>query len=248
MASDITIGSDFMVSPFSARLLSDSVIPILPKYDMNYERVTTIPGRIAFGAVPDTRDIRLSMRAAVADASKGGYLRIYAGYLNPEDGEVYLYDNAFLGSGKRLKVICNGDVTFKSKPGLLYFTVPLLGYPYFEDSSETSYSGPWTTTVTINNTGTVRCPLRMRFYGPFTNRTITVNGVACTYTGTIASGDYIEINTQRRTVIKSVSSLINSAISAWNDQWPWMVVGNNTFSTTSVSTGISNLYYRFWYI
>lgn len=117
------------------------------------------------------------------------------------------------------------------------------GDPRVYSQTETTGTGSVVTdaaagnTCAFTNSGSISTPPTMRVYGGITNPVVrlTSGGAGLTFAGTVASGDYLEINVQRRTVktngtINSLS-LLNAALSDWFE----LPTGSGTVKLTGSS-------------
>lgn len=83
------------------------------------------------------------------------------------------------------------------------------------------FSQSFAGTLSINNMGNRKAPLVLRVYGQCVNPSVLIveTGETITLSGTINLGDYVEIDTQTRTLllngVTSVGSLLDSASTRW---------------------------------
>lgn len=90
-----------------------------------------------------------------------------------------------------------------------------------------------------NGLGTFPAPFVVRFNGPVTNPTLTAGGRVTSIAGTIASGDWVQIDTLRRTVVTNTGSDYYGNVSSFD--FVQVPVGSVSVSFTgSSTTGATN--------
>ncbi|MCK9324486.1 MAG: phage tail family protein [Bacteroidales bacterium] len=232
----ITIGTDGSVSPFGGQLLRDGTdIPPLPEYEEYAEEVPGYAGRYLFGQDPRTREINLAVNIVKAEAQKASFLRQLAAWINPANGEMYLINNN--DPDKRLKVICAEPPSYKDYFGRLKLNIPLVGRPYYESVALNTISA----SGTAINKGNVSCPCTIVF-GPGTNPSVSIGGVTVSYTGTIAAGCTVTINTEKRTAIYTTGAgVVTNALADVNGEFPWLAPNLLTPNQSEVETDTTGL-------
>lgn len=232
----ITIGTDGSVSPFGGQLLRDGTdIPPLPEYEEYAEEVPGYAGRYHFGQDPRMREINLALNIIKAEASKASFLRQLAGWLNPANGEMYLVNSN--EPDKRLKVRCLEPPSYKDSYGMLKMNIPLVGRPYYESVALNTLSA----TGTAYNKGNTACPCTITF-GPGTNPSVTIGSVTVSYTGTIAAGCTVTIDTEKRTAIYTTGAgVVTNALAGTNNVFPWLVPNLLTPNQSEVETDLTGL-------
>ena len=234
----ITIGTDGSVSPFGGQLLRDGTdIPPLPEYEEYAEEVPGYAGRYHFGQDPRMREINLALNIIKAEASKASFLRQLAGWLNPANGEMYLVNSN--EPDKRLKVRCLEPPSYKDSYGMLKLSVPLVGRPYYESVALNTLTGAGS----INNKGNVSCPCTIVF-GPGTNPSVTIGGVTVSYTGTIASGCTVTVDTEKQTAYYTTGAgVVTNVLANVSGGFPWLEPTPNllTANQSDVETDLTGL-------
>ena len=91
--------------------------------------------------------------------------------------------------------------------------------------------------VTVTNSGTTTAYPKMRVYGPITSPIVynSTLGKYISFTGTIASGDYWEIDLFEKTVKLNGSTSMASSLDIANTQWFGLGVGNTTLQLSGSS-------------
>jgi len=246
MPTTISIGTDGGIAVFDGQLTMDTDFGIIPEFEEYAEEAPGYPGRYVSGVNPKTRDLTLVFRVTKAWALQAAYIRSLAALINPSLGEMILQDQN--DSGKQLMVYA-GKPSYKRRHSGLVVSLPLVGRPYWES----------TTTHTLDNSGTAAnagnapCPCTITFAAG-TDPSITIGGTTVSYTGTIAVGSKVEVDTLHKTAAyinigsgARANALANVAVTiggASTEDWPWLAVGNNTV-TTAATTQIS---WQDWWI
>lgn len=106
--------------------------------------------------------------------------------------------------------------------------IPLRVDPFWISVDERSRAG----TGTATNQGTVETPVMIQVLGPVTNPSVTVSGSALTYTGTLAGGDLLEIDTGKMTVkFNGVN-----ALASYSGDFPKLQPGDNLVQAAAAGT------------
>jgi phage-related protein len=230
---DIIINADGTVSPFGGVLLKSTAIPVLPDFRRYKEEVPGRAGEIDFGQDPATRAITLSILVVKPEVDKPAFLRQVASWLNPANDEFLLKDERDME--KQLRVKCVKEVTYADKFNQLIFKIPLIGRPYYESRVEHSLSSfPGTAT----NYGSVDTPVRIKFNEGSIDPSVSINGVAVTYTGTIGAGEYVEVDTELKTARKYSGGSFINVLGNMNGNFPWLSPGSNSVSFSGTGSAL----------
>lgn len=229
----ITIGTDGSISPFGGYLLTDTNLSILPEYDEYADTAPGYAGRYLFGQDPREREITIVFRVYKVMSQQAAFLRTLAGYLNPANGKHILKDGN--DNNKQLQCAYAGGASYTRKFDTMIFTVPLIGDPYWESQGTHVLAN----SGTAANVGNVPCPCLIKLLGAATNPSIAIAGVTVSYTGTIAAGNRVEVDTRVKTAKHITGAgVATNVLDKVNGNFPWLKVDNNTVAT-SFSTQIS---------
>lgn len=105
--------------------------------------------------------------------------------------------------------------------------------------------------IETNNGGNFSAPLMFRVYGPVTNPVVTrvSDGAAMSFTTTVASGSYLEVNSESRTVKLNGVTNQYSTLDV-GSTWLEVPAGDDQFRLTRTGTGSATLvvYYNDCYV
>lgn len=211
LVQDSGIGDDFGVSIAGAFFVIDSEnilnpLGVLVEGDSRYdtfpalkEFVEVIPGKhgeISFGNKLGNGLFELNVVSAngMTPEQKEEFKRLCAKYLNPINGSKPLIFGNDIEKTYHVKYAGKIDPT--QYADWLKFTIPFkITNPYIIGSFEKKSIG----SGTLVNNGNVETGLIIEISGSITNPTITIGDKTITYTGTIATGKTLVIDTENMT-------------------------------------------------
>jgi len=230
------VDSDGILQPLGVTVLRDSRFELLPGTRDYFEEVPGRHGEIDFGAELAARILELHCAIEVAPADWPAKRRDLAGYLNPLLGTQTL---TFADEpGKVYYVRYAGKIDVTKHPYAREFTIPFrMCSPFIVSATQNQLIGSGTAT----NAGNVATPFILTVQGPVTNPSVVVAGYTMTYTGTVASGKSLIIDTDKLTAIYDGAN----ALPNYNGVFPKLQPGNN--SVTAAAAGTTKLnWYDYW--
>jgi len=178
---------------------------LLPGTRENAEEIPGRHGEIDFGSEFRPRLLELYVAKNTDSAAREQLKRTFAKFLNPLQGAkplIFADD-----TDKTYYVKYAGKIDLSQWPDYMEFTIPL-------KASDPIIIGTWekvqTGSGTLTNEGTFETPLVIEIAGTVTNPSVVVGGQTLSYTGSLASGDELVIDTGLMTVtFNGVNSLGN---------------------------------------
>lgn len=168
---------------------------LLPGTRENVEKVPGRHGEIDFGSEFEPRIFELRVDKSMDPATREQLKRTFAKWLNPLKGAkplIYADDVE-----KTYQVKYAGKIDPEQYPNFLEFTIPFkAGDPFIIGTFEKSHTG----SGVLTNEGTHETPVVITIQGPVTNPSVQVSGSTLTYTGSLADGDTLAIDTGTMTV------------------------------------------------
>jgi len=232
-----SVDSDNILQSLGVHVLGDSRYELLPATKDYTEEVPGRDGEIDFGCDYQSRILELRCAYEVlAGSAQKTLMRTIAGQLDAQSGITTL---TFADeSGKTYYVRYSGKVDFTPHPTWLEMTIPFKMFnPYILSSSQNSKTGSGTAT----NAGNKATPFILTVTGPVTNPSVVVAGYTMTYTGTVASGKSLIVDTDKLTAIYDGAN----ALPNYNGVFPKLQPGANTI--TAAGAGTTNItWYDRW--
>ncbi len=152
-------------------------------------------------------------------------------------------------SGQALQLDCQlaslSPLVLTDGANLVSYQVSLVaGDPRVYDQSQTTGTGGVVTvpatgnTCAFNNIGSIKTPPKIRIYGGITTPVVKLaTGAGFNFTGTVASGDYWEIDVQNRTVkLNGTTNQLSSLTASTTD---WFELPTGTGNVTLTGSAIS---------
>lgn len=220
----VTCGS--ILEPIKAYVLRDSQVELLPEPRNMSEEVPGKHGELDFGSEYKARSARLHVATydGLSPEQKEQMKRSIAKYLNPVAGTkklVFLYD-----IGKQYIVKLDGRIEPTEYADWFEFEIPLkMSDPFIESTDEHSLTG----SGTITNAGNFETGLIVEIAGSATNPSVTIGTNVLSYTGTIASGQTLVIDTEAQTA--KIGS--TNAAGSYNGVFPMLPSGNTSVTASS---------------
>ena len=197
-----------VLSPLGVMILRDSRHDMLPTTRDNTVSVPGRHGAYDFGSEFNQRNMELHVASqGVIDIAKRAEIkRTLARYLNPLIGAQPLIFADDIEKTYMVKYAGQIDLSLFKR--WLEFTIPFTGEPVIVGSFEKQHIG----SGILINEGTYEAPLIIRIAGAVTNPSVVVGGRTLTWTGIMAAGDVLEINTEHMTVTRNgINALANYA-------------------------------------
>jgi predicted phage tail component-like protein len=193
------------LNPLGVIVLRDSRYEGAPQTRDNTEEIPGRHGEINFGSELKSRLLELHVATddGLSPLQKEQLRRTIAGYLNPVAGTkkmVFLDD-----MDVEYEVKYAGKIDLTKYTDWMEFTIPFrMNNPLIASRDEHSLTG----SGTITNEGTFETGLIIEIAGAATNPSVTIGDVTLAYTGTIAAGQSLIIDTGAQTAkIGSVNAI-----------------------------------------
>jgi predicted phage tail component-like protein len=196
-ASDFyVVTADGMLQPLGVRVLGDSRYELFPSIKEFSKKIPGRHGEIQFDTKLKSRLLELHVATDEGNTPEGKeeLKHTYAKYLNPSASTKQL---VFLDDmGKSYPVKYSGKIDPSNYPTWFDFTIPLkMNDPHIIGTFEKSHSG----SGTLSNEGNAETPIIITITGTITNPSITFGSEILSYTGTIADGQTLIIDTSSTT-------------------------------------------------
>lgn len=220
-----------VLNPLGVIVLRDSRQDLLPGTRDITEEIPGRHGEIDFGSTlrPRFLELRVATRGEVSREEREPLKRTIAKYLNPILGPQNLIFADDIEKTYRVKYA--GRIDLQLFRNWLEFTLPFkAGDTFIIGSFEKQHVG----SGTLTNEGTFETPLVIEITGPVTNPSVVVGDQVLSYTGSLASGDKLEIDTEYMTVkFNGVNAIAN-----YSGGFPKLQPGDTTVVPASAGTTI----------
>jgi len=219
-----------VLNPLGVIVLRDSRQDLLPGTRDITEEIPGRHGEIDFGSTLRPRFLELHVATReVSKEEREPLKRTIAKYLNPILGPQNLIFADDIEKTYRVKYA--GKIDLQLFRNWLEFTIPFkTGDPFIIGSFEKQHIG----SGTLTTEGTFETPLVIEITGPVTNPSVVVGGQVLSYTGSLASGDKLEIDTEYMTVkFNGVNAIAN-----YSGGFPKLQPGDTTVVAASAGTTI----------
>jgi len=220
------ISEDNLLRPLNVYITGDSRKEILPAVREYSERIPGKHGDIQFATKLEPRilELRAATNDGLTPAEREQLKRKIAGYLNPTAGYKPLIFADDLDKTYMVKYA--GKISLEQAADSFDFFIPFkLGKPYITETFTQTLTG----SGTIHNAGNVEAYLTIEIHGEASGTTtVTMGDTALTYTGDIATGETVVIDTVERTVEKDGVNVLEN----YAGGFPKLAVGN-----TAVTAG-----------
>ncbi len=195
------------LNPLGVIVLRDSRYELMPETRNTTEEIPGRHGEIDFGSEFKARAIELHVATldGLTALQKEQLKRTIAKYLNPVSGTKKL---VFLDDiDVQYEVKYAGKIDLTKYADWMEFTIPFkMCQPFIESREQHVQMGAGV----IVNSGTFETPILIEIPGPATNPTVSVGTSVISYSGTIASGQTLVIDTGAQTAkIGSVNAIAN---------------------------------------
>jgi predicted phage tail component-like protein len=226
------ISEDNLLRPLGVFITGDSRKEILPAVREYSERIPGRHGDIRFSTKLEPRILELHAvtEDGLTPAEREQLKRTLAGYLNPVAGYSPLIFADDLDKTYMVKYA--GKISLEQVADGFEFFIPFkLGKPYITETFTQTLTG----SGTITNAGNVEAYLTIEIHGVASGTTtIKVGDMVLTYTGDIATGETVVIDTEKWTVEKDGVNVLEN----YAGGFPKLAVGD-----TSVTAG-SNVIFK----
>ncbi|HHY13010.1 MAG TPA: hypothetical protein GX529_10325, partial [Firmicutes bacterium] len=220
------INENGLFEPLNVFITGDSRKEILPSVREYSQRIPDRHGDIQFATKLEPRILELHAVTddGLAPAEREQLKRTIAGYLNPVAGYKPLIFADDLDKTYMVKYA--GKISLEQVADGFDFFIPFkLGKPYITETFTQTLTG----SGTITNAGNVEAYLTIEIHGVASGTTtVTVGNVVLTYTGDIATGETVVIDTEKWTVEKDGVNVLDN----YAGGFPKLAVGD-----TAVTAG-----------
>jgi predicted phage tail component-like protein len=217
----MVVTTENKLEPLGVIVLGDSRKELMPQTRDNTEEIPGRHGELGFGTEFQARvmELHVATDEGLSPSEKRRLERKIAMYLNPISGT------------KKLVFLDDPDVEYEVKyagkidptnyPTWFDFTIPFkMPNPFINSFDNHSLSG----SGTIANEGSIETGLVIEIAGEATNPEITIGNETLKYTGTIAAGKKLVIDTEKQTAkIGSTNAMAN-----YNGVFPMLQPGDVT--------------------
>ncbi len=179
--------------PLGVLVIGDSRKDLLPGIREFVEKIPGLHGEIDFGTKLEPRlmELHVATEEGLTPTQREQLKRTIAKHLNPVAGTKTLVFGDELNKIYHVKYA--GKIPLDQFPDWFEFTIPFkMSDPYITETFERSLVG----SGTITNFGNTDTCLLIEIAGPDENPTVTIGGSSLAYTGTIAEGKTLSINTE----------------------------------------------------
>lgn len=236
----LNVDSNGILQPLGLKWLRDNRFEVIPGTRKYTEEIPGRDGAISFGKDLKPRVLNAVVGMNVSEDTTSSDYRAavfdqIAAQLDPLDGEQALtfYDEP----GKVYMVELADVVDIPRERGYIEFELAFeMLNPYKVGATQKSLVG----SGTAANAGNKATPFTLTILGPVTNPSVTVGGYAMTYTGTVADGKTLIIDTEKLTAIYDNAN----ALPNYNGVFPKLQPGNNTVVAAAAGTTTLNWYDR----
>jgi predicted phage tail component-like protein len=201
------IDSYGILHPLNMTVLWDSRYDLLPGTRDNAEEIPGRHGEIDFGSElgPRTLEIHVASKEEFDPKQREQIKRTLAAYLNPLLGVRTLIFADDIEKTYQVKYA--GKIDLNQYVNWMTFTIPFKASdPFIIGTWEKQRAG----NGTLTNEGTVETPLVIEITGPVASPSVMIGGEALSYTGTLAEGDKLVIDTDKMTVaFNGVNAIAN---------------------------------------
>jgi predicted phage tail component-like protein len=207
------------LNPLGVIVLRDSRYELMPQTRDNTEEIPGRHGEIDFGSELKSRVLELHVAKDEIETAPEKELlrRTFAKYLNPVAGtkKMVFLDNIDV----EYEVKYSGKIDLTNYAHWMDFTLPFrMNDPLIAGRDEHTQVG----TGTITNEGTFETGLIIEIVGAVTNPSVIIGDVTLTYTGTIAAGQTLVIDTDALTAKIGTTN----AMAGYNGEFPLLQPGS----------------------
>lgn len=229
------VDSNYILQPLGVKVLRG--VEFIKNTREYSDKVPGKDGEYYFGSEFEAGLISLPCFVSTTPETWGAKEAEIMGYLNPKIGmQTLTFANK---PGKAYEVVYAGQLRFTEEgPGYRKFTIP---FKVFGALSEALTQSLLEGSGTVINGGNIETPCIVEIVGPVTNPTVTIGGVAMTYTGTVTASDTLVIDTEKLTCTFNGAN----ALANYNGVFPMLAVGNNTVTAASAGTTTVKWYNKF---
>lgn len=226
MQSYFIVTANNMLFPLDVKVLGDTREELIAGTRDNVDEVPGKHGEYDFGSELKARFIELKCvtKNGLTFVEKMKIKRKIAEYLNPMNGyRILIFED---DPEVEYKVKYSGKIDIKNYPKFFEFAIPFKMEEPFTSAREESVlvgSGE------INNQGSIETGLIIEIAGAVTNPTVQIGSEVLKYTGTVAAGQKLIINTLFMTAKIGTAN----ALSGYNGVFPLVETGKTTVTAGS---------------
>lgn len=208
---------DNILMPLGVQIARDSPIDIVPSTRDYTDEIPGRHGEVDFGTELGARAIEFHVATdEMGPEERENLKRQYAKHIKSDIPKSLVFENDL---EKTYEVKYAGKIDPTQYPLFMDFTIPFkMTKPFIEGSYEKVHAG----SGTISNDGTFETPLVIEIKGPAKDPVIIIGDDTLSYTGTIANGQTLVIDTEKQTAkIGSVN-----VIDGYNSVFPMLKPGS----------------------
>ena len=223
------IDSNGILEPLGVLVTRDSREELLPSTRDSTEEITGRHGEMDFGTELNARMLELHVATdeGYAPLDKAKLKRLFAMYLDPTKGAKTLIFSDDIEKSYIVKY--SGKIDLTNHPSWFEFVLPFkMNDPLIIGSFENMLVG----SGKLENKGTFETGLIVEIKGPITNPSLNIGGEVVAYTGTIANGNTLVIDTDLE-----IAKIGNSnAVDGYNGNFPLLYPGEtNVIANSNVT-------------
>lgn len=220
------IDSNNMLQPLGVLVTNDSRYELLPATRDYVEEIPGRHGEFDFGTEFKAKALELHVVTdeGYEPLQKAHLQRLFAKYLDPTKGYKTLI---FSDDVEKTYIVkYSGKIDISNYPSWFEFVIPFkMSEPFIIGSIEKSITG----TGTAKNDGTFETGIVVEIKGPATNPSLTIGTETMSYTGTIATGQTLVIDTDKKTAKIGSSNVIAN----YNGKFPMLQPGETLVTSSS---------------
>lgn len=213
------VSEEGILSPLGVMVLRDSRHKLIPSTRDNTEEIPGRHGEIDFGSElkPRPMELHVATPEGLSPLQKEQLKRTIAKYLNPVAGTKKL---VFLDDiDVQYEVKYAGEIDLTKYTDWMEFTIPFkMSNPLIESTVDNFLVG----SGVLTNNGTFETGLIIEISGPVTNPSLIIDDTTLAYTGTVAAGQKLVIDTDAETA--KIGS--NNAMDGYNGEFPLLQPGS----------------------
>ncbi len=220
------IDSHSTLHPLGVLVTGDSRYELLPATRDYTEEIPGRHGEFDFGTEFKARtlELKVATNEGYEPLEKAHLQRLFAKYLDPTKGYKTLIFSDDIS--KTYLVKCAGKIDITNHPTWFEFAIPFkMSEPFIIGSFEKTLNG----SGILVNEGTVETGIIVEIAGPITDPSVTVGTDVLKYTGTIADGEILVIDTD-----KQIARIGNTNVAGnYNGVFPSIPPGDTNITASS---------------
>lgn len=215
------VTEDNELRPLNVIVLGDSRKDLLPGIREFVEKIPGLHGEIDFGTKLEPRlmELHVATDDGLTPTQREQLKRAIAKFLNPTAGARTLIFEDDMDRTYHVKYA--GRIPLDQFPSFLEFTIPFkMSDPYIAETFERTQVG----SGVLTNPGNVESYMIIEIAGPDENPSIIIGDQTLSYTGTIAEGEKLIINTETMEVELNGENVLGS----FTGEFPVLQSGDTT--------------------